>query len=48
MAKHKPRDETTDVQKAPKVSCPDCGGRGWRAVATDEVRCDRCDGTGKV
>jgi DnaJ-class molecular chaperone len=47
MAKRKPRDKTT-TEKPPPVPCPDCGGRGWRAVATDEVKCARCDGTGKA
>jgi DnaJ-class molecular chaperone len=31
-----------------KVSCPDCGGRGWIPFATEEVTCATCEGKGSV
>lgn len=35
-------------RKNPKAVCPDCNGRGVVAVATDDVKCAACNGTGKV
>jgi DnaJ-class molecular chaperone len=36
------------MAKSKGVECPKCGGRGEIPFATDMLKCDVCDGKGKV
>lgn len=41
-------DATPDDKPKPGDKCPNCDGRGYVGDGTVKVKCQPCDGTGKV
>ena len=41
-------DATPDDKPKPGSKCPNCDGRGYVGDGTVKVKCQPCDGTGKV
>jgi RecJ-like exonuclease len=41
-------DATPDDKPKPGDKCPNCDGRGYVGDGTVKVKCQPCDGTGRV
>ena len=42
------RPDVPDEKPQPGDKCPNCGGRGYVGDGTVKVKCQPCDGTGRV